>query len=100
MESQTAWSRGSAVFGVADISDALMNGENVLDLDVQNVSSIRRFNLYLFHNQEQIFNWKMKSCAQLNEKKEWTIFKKESSKLFFRTVIEAAFLGHPMTVRS
>jgi hypothetical protein len=83
IECQTAWSRGSAVFGVADLSDALMNGENVLDLDVQNVSSIRRFDLYLFHDHEQIFDWKMKSCAQLDEKKDWTIFSKDSNETVF-----------------
>jgi hypothetical protein len=83
MECQTAWSRGSAVYGVADLSDALMNGENVLDLDVQNVSSIRRFDLYLFHDHERIFDWKMKSCAQLDEKKDWTILSKDSNETVF-----------------
>ncbi|WP_163100177.1 beta-galactosidase [Peribacillus alkalitolerans] len=73
MESQTAWSRDSAVYGVADISDALKQGENELDLDVQNVSSISRFDLYLFKEEEQICNWKTKSFAQLAEEKEWTV---------------------------
>ncbi|WP_223589516.1 beta-galactosidase [Neobacillus bataviensis] len=73
MESQTAWSRGNAVYGIADISDALKQGENVIDLDAQNLSSIRRFDLYLFNEKEQIRNWKTKSFAQLQEEKEWTV---------------------------
>ncbi|MEH7334389.1 beta-galactosidase [Neobacillus drentensis] len=73
MESQTAWSSGSAVYGIADISDALKQGENVIDLDAQNLSSIRRFDLYLFNEKEQIRNWKTKSFAQLQEEKEWTV---------------------------
>ncbi|EKN65245.1 beta-galactosidase [Neobacillus bataviensis LMG 21833] len=71
MECQTGWSRNSAVYGVADISGALKQGENVLDLDVQNISSIRRFDLYLFHDKEQIFDWKTKSFAELHEEKDW-----------------------------
>ena len=73
MESQTAWSSGSAVYGVADISAALKQGENVIDLDTQNLSSIRRFDLYLFKEEEQIRNWKTKSFAQLHEEKQWTV---------------------------
>ena len=73
MESQTAWSRGNAVYGIADISDALKQGENVIDIDAQNLSSIRRFDLYLFNEKEQICNWKTKSFAQLQEEKEWTV---------------------------
>jgi beta-galactosidase len=73
MESQTAWSRDSAVYGIADISDALKQGENVIDLDAQNLSSIRRFDLYLFKEEEQIRNWKTKSFAQLQEEKQWTV---------------------------
>jgi hypothetical protein len=95
MENQTAWSRECAVFGVADLSDALINGENVLDLDVQNVSSIRRFDLYLFHEHEQIFDWKMKPCAQLDEKKDWTIFSKESTKTVFPRWYRSHFSWSP-----
>jgi len=72
MESQTGWSRSSAVHGVADISDCLLQGENVLDLDVQNISAIGRFDLYLFQEQEQILDWKMKTFAEPNEVKNWT----------------------------
>ncbi|MFZ7946197.1 beta-galactosidase [Neobacillus sp. 19] len=71
MDSQTGWSRGSAVYGVADLSDVLIQGENLLDLDVQHVSSIRRFDLYLFNEKEQILDWKMKSFAQIEEQKDW-----------------------------
>ncbi|MEH7014233.1 beta-galactosidase [Neobacillus niacini] len=71
MESQTAWSRDSAVYGIADISDALKQGENIIDLDAQHLSSIRRFDLCLFNEQEQICNWKIKSFAQIQEEKEW-----------------------------
>jgi beta-galactosidase len=73
MESQTAWSRDSAVHGVVDISDALEQGENIIDLDAQNLSTILRFDLYLFKEEEQIRNWKMKSFAQLQVEKEWTV---------------------------
>ncbi|MEY2193529.1 beta-galactosidase [Neobacillus sp. BF23-41] len=73
IESQTAWSRGSAVYGVADISDALKQGENVIDLDAQNLTSIRRFDLYLFKEVDQIRNWKTKSFAQIQEEKQWTV---------------------------
>ncbi|WP_163100144.1 beta-galactosidase [Peribacillus alkalitolerans] len=72
MDTQTAWSRGYAVYGVADISDALKQGENVLNLDVQNTSSIRRFDLYLYNEQEQIGHWKIKSFAQIQGEKEWS----------------------------
>ncbi|WHY00183.1 beta-galactosidase [Neobacillus sp. DY30] len=73
MESQTAWSRDSAVYGIADISDALKQGENEIDLDAQHLTSIRRFDLYLYKEEEQIRNWKTKSFAQLQEEKEWTV---------------------------
>lgn len=73
MDNQTAWGRSSAVYGVADISDALKQGENVLDLDVQNISNISRFDLYFFNEREQIPGWKMKSCAQLHEEKKWIL---------------------------
>lgn len=73
MESQTAWSRDSAVYGIADISDALEYGENEIDLDAQHFSSIRRFDLYLFKEEEQIKNWKTMSFAQLHEEKEWKV---------------------------
>ncbi|MEA1011115.1 beta-galactosidase [Bacillus cereus] len=73
MECQTGWSRNSAVYGVADISDALKQGENVLDLDVQNITSIRRFDLYLFNEKEQISGWKTKAFAQQHEVREWKI---------------------------
>lgn len=73
MESQTAWSRSSAVHGVTDISDALKQEENIIDLDVMNLSSIRRFDLYLYNEKEKIRHWKTKSFAQLQEEKEWTV---------------------------
>jgi beta-galactosidase len=73
LDSQTAWSRGSAVYGIADISDALKQGENVIDLDPQNLSSIRRFDLYLFNEKEQICHWKTKSFAQFQEEKLWRV---------------------------
>jgi beta-galactosidase len=73
LESHTAWSRGSAVYGVADISDALKQGENVIDLDAQNLLSIRRLDLYLYNEKAKIRNWKTKSFAQLHEEKEWTV---------------------------
>lgn len=61
MESQTAWSRDSAVYGITDISETLEFGENEIDLDAQHLSSIRRFDLYLFKEEDQIKNWKTKS---------------------------------------
>lgn len=72
MESQSAWSRNSAVHGVADISESLKHGENIIDLDVQNISSISRFDLYLYKEENQIKQWKTKSFAQLQEEKQWT----------------------------
>lgn len=72
MESQSAWSRNSAVHGVADISNSLKDGENILDLDAQNISSISRFDLYLYKEEDQIKQWKTKSFAQLQEEKQWT----------------------------
>ncbi|GHH99947.1 beta-galactosidase [Neobacillus kokaensis] len=71
MECQTGWSRNSAVYGIADLSEVLQQGENVLDFDVQGISSIRRFDLYLFNEEEQILHWKMKSLARVEEAKEW-----------------------------
>ncbi|MEK3800582.1 beta-galactosidase [Peribacillus sp. FSL H8-0477] len=72
MESQSAWSRNSAVHGVADISHSLKHGENIIDLDVQNISSISRFDLYLYKEENQLKQWKTKSFAQLQEEKQWT----------------------------
>ena len=44
-----------------------------MDLDVQNITSIRRFDLYLFNEKEQISGWKTKAFAQQHEVREWKI---------------------------
>jgi hypothetical protein len=71
METVNAWNRHQATFGVADVSELIQPGNNELEIDVNNVSSISRMTLYLYHSGKIITPWTTKPAAVPEHPKEW-----------------------------
>jgi hypothetical protein len=71
METVNAWNRHQATFGVADVSNLLVQGNNELEIDVSGINSISRMMLYVYRNERQIAPWTTRPAALPESPKNW-----------------------------
>ncbi|EGL19327.1 glycosyl hydrolase family 35 [Paenibacillus sp. HGF7] len=74
---ETAWNRGEAPYGVADIGELLREGCNELEFDAEGISHIPKMKLYLYASASRISGWVTAGAADPLGAANWSALESE-----------------------